>query len=216
MEQPVELGREISTKLAAVVAAAPQNLPRLNEIFIDARVLVFAFLISVSTGVLFGLAPALTGSRFTGRSGFSLSARGSLGGRSHERLRRALVAAEAAIALVLLTGSGLLIRSFRRLSGVDPGFDVKNLLSFSLKGPEQGALSLGPVRKGQSLVAVSPDVAPGFERLVDDVRTLPGVRAASLPPAFSRYGGQHGSSPSRRSASNDRSKPCARCGSMPL
>ena len=105
------------------------DIPRLDEVRIDATVLSFTLGVAVLTGVVFGLAPALQGSRVDLTSGLKEGGgKGGGGGRARHRMRGLLVVSELAIALVLLVGAGLFARSFARVAAVDPGFDPRNLL----------------------------------------------------------------------------------------
>ena len=105
---------------AALATLAPRELPRLDEIHMDATVLFFGLGISLATGLLFGILPALRGSRLRG-----------VGPRPHG-LRSALVVAEVALAFVLAVGTGLLAKSFVRLTGVDAGFDPHHIFTLTL------------------------------------------------------------------------------------
>jgi putative ABC transport system permease protein len=110
-------------------AAAPPTLPRLDEIGLDPVALGFTAVAVIVTGFLFGIAPALRGSSFALHSTLSTGGRGGIGGGRGERLRGVLVVAQVALALVLLVGSGLLVRTFARLQQVDLGFDPRNVLT---------------------------------------------------------------------------------------
>src|SRR6185436_19204244 len=110
--------------------ALPDALPRVDEIRVDVNVLLFTFAASVITGVVFGLAPALQASNPNLNE--MLKEGGRSGSSGRQRLRSALVVAEIAISLILLVGSGLLIRSFIALSRVNAGFDDRNLLTFDV------------------------------------------------------------------------------------
>ncbi|HEY7213316.1 MAG TPA: ABC transporter permease, partial [Thermoanaerobaculia bacterium] len=118
----------------ALVALAPEKTPRLHEVGIDAPVLLFTLAVSLGTGILFGLAPALRASRPDLSSVLKEGTRGSRG-RLAVQARSVLVVAETALAVVLLAGAGLLLRSFGELLHVDPGFDPKNAISFNLSPP---------------------------------------------------------------------------------
>lgn len=124
-----------SWTVSAVVAFGPRGLPRLDEVSVDGRVLAFAAVTALLTGVLFGLAPAVQVAR--GNTGQTLrdGPRGSSRGGA-QRTRNALVIAEMALAVVLLVGAGLLIRSFIRLVSVNPGFRTEQLVTFDLTLPE--------------------------------------------------------------------------------
>jgi predicted permease len=124
--------------LQVVRAINPGNIPRLEAIGLDGTVLVFTFAISVATGILFGLAPALRAARVdlnTALKAGSRTAQDEGGfGSGRRRLRSLLVVAEVAISLMLLIGAGLLVRSFIRLQQVSPGFDPGNVISMRV-GP---------------------------------------------------------------------------------
>jgi putative ABC transport system permease protein len=114
--------------VTSLVTLAGTSLPGAERVAIDARVLLFALLLSVASGVLFGLAPALTAARIDLREALNEESRGTASSRGGHRLRSALVVAEIALATVLLVGGGLLLRSFNRLQAVSPGFDGARLL----------------------------------------------------------------------------------------
>src|SRR3990172_5163509 len=105
-----------------LVAIGPESLPRLNEIGIDATVLLFTFVISIASGVLFGLFPLFKYGRMSLTAALKEGGRGGSEGRERHRARSFLVAVQIALALVLLVGSGLMIRSFQALRKVNPGF----------------------------------------------------------------------------------------------
>ncbi len=119
-----------------VVRLLPSDLPRSGNISIDATVLAFAVGVSVLTGPLFGVLPALRVARVDPSTALRDGTRTATTGRRQHRLQNSLVIAEMAIGLVLLIGSGLLIRSFVRVLQVDPGFDRRNLLTASVELPE--------------------------------------------------------------------------------
>jgi putative ABC transport system permease protein len=149
-----------------LVLARPANLPRIDEIGIDGRVLLFTSALSILSGLVFGIAPAL---QMSARSfGASLKEGGRAGsapGRS--RLRATLVTAQISLALVLLVGAGLLVRTFDRIQQVDPGFrDAPRLLTMSLSLPD-------------SRYAKAADKRLFFDRLLERLRALPGVTAAA-------------------------------------
>jgi predicted permease len=145
--------------LAAIAPAGTRPLPRLNDIAIDPVVLGFTFAISVFTGILFGLAPVLK--HRTPR--FEMALRGSarnLGSnREHHRSRNALVVTQVALALMLLIGSGLLIRTFQTLRNVQPGFrDPASLQMFRIVIPE------AQVKEAEEVLRVQKDI---LDRLVE-------------------------------------------------
>ena len=159
--------------LGAVLAAAgvtlvkrlgPANLPHLAQIHADWRLLLFAVVISVLTGVLFGMAPALQISSGNLNAALVETGRGGTVGRSGRMLRSGLVVLEIALALVVLIGATLLTRSFNRLRSVNPGFDSSNLLTSRL--PFSAGRNAAPPRRVAFLRAVMPQLA-----------ALPGVRS---------------------------------------
>ena len=113
----------------AVVAFAPRGLPRIDDIRIDGRVLAFSAGIALLTGMLFGLVPALHAARGDLGQMLRESVRGSSGRRATQRTRNVLVVSEMALAVVLLVGAGLLIRSFVKLVNVDPGFRTEHVVA---------------------------------------------------------------------------------------
>lgn len=145
-----------------IAAQLPAGIPRLQESRVDAPVLVFTLVVSLLTGLLFGLAPALQASRPNLTEGLKEGDRGSTGQR--QRLRNVLVVGEVALTLTLLVGAGLLVQSFRRVLQVDTGFKAQNLLTMqvSVNNPD-----------GQQ-------VANFFEQLQEKVRSLPGVKSVAV------------------------------------
>ncbi|HET9985181.1 MAG TPA: ABC transporter permease [Longimicrobiales bacterium] len=151
----------------ALVRSLPASvqLPRLDAVAVDGRVLAFALGVTLLTGVLFGLAPALAASRTDLQGTLRDAARGTTGGRGALRLRGGLVVAEVALALMLLVGAGLLLRSFQKLQQVDTGMRAEGVLTLRM--------GLG------SDAYDSDDAMRGFlARLLPGLRALPGVRAA--------------------------------------
>jgi len=153
--------------IALVKAFGPPNLPRLQEAGADLRVLAFACVITLLTGVLFGLAPAL-GARRANLAG-SLREGGQKGGASasHPRLRRALVVSQIAMALALVTASGLLVRSFYQLLASDAGFRPDHVLTFELSLPS----TRYPARAA---------IANFYQKALPLLRAIPGVESAGV------------------------------------
>ncbi len=151
--------------LKALIAIAPDNVPRLNEMSIDARVLVFTIGVLMITGIIFGLVPAFQASKPDLNETLKEGGRGSTGGARGRRVRNVLVVAEVAFALVLLTGAGLMIRSFIRLQEVKPGFNPEHLLTMRLRLP-------------QTKYADAAQLTPFYQQLIERVRALPGVKTA--------------------------------------
>jgi predicted permease len=151
----------------ALLRNLPTALPRSAEIHFDAHVLVFSILISLLCGVFFGMAPAFKASRSDVLARAKES--GQNASRSGHRTQSAFVVAEIAIALVLLMGAGLMIRSLTRLWNIDPGFDPHNILIFSL--------SLSP---SMTMTTAPPETVRATFRYLDDkIASVPGVRAVA-------------------------------------
>ena len=149
-----------------LVRFGPRELPRLDEISIDGVVLLFGVAVSVVAGLLFGLLPALRASAAAAAGHMTAGARGATVGRERQIARRGLVVLQVALALTLLVGSGLAVRSFQRLAAVDPGFDPADVLAFGL------ALSARDYE--------TADARLNFHRqVVDRLRGLPGAVDAS-------------------------------------
>jgi predicted permease len=152
-----------------IISLAPADLPRLNEVEISAGVLIFAFLISLVTGVLFGLVPALQAARAEQVENLREGGRGSGLGRRHTRLSRTLVVAEVALSIVLLAGAGLLLRSFWHVLQVNPGFNPEHLTTVQLWIPQSNNPASDPFsveeKRADFLLEVSRRVAaiPGIE-----------------------------------------------------
>jgi putative ABC transport system permease protein len=141
----------------------PANVPRTHEIHIDGHVLAFALALSGITGIIFGLIPALEGSRADVNEALKAVSRSlSAGSR---RFRQMLLASEIALALVLSIGAGLLIRSVMNLGKVDPGFQPRNLLIFSVRLTQR--------------YKTDPEKAAYFRQATEQLRLLPGVRNAA-------------------------------------
>ncbi len=145
----------------------PANLPRLSAITIDGRVLAFTLGVSLLTGIIVGLVPALSASRLNVNEALKQGGRSATGGANRQRLHSLLVVSEIALALVLLIGAGLLIRGFWLLGSVDPGFDPANLLTMRIELPEARYQEL-------------PKQTQFRQSLLDGLNALPGVRAAMV------------------------------------
>jgi putative ABC transport system permease protein len=156
-----------------------KGLPRMHEIQIDAWVVAFTFAISVFTGVLFGLVPALQSSRVNLNDSLKEGGRTSgVGGGGH-KLRAALVIGEVGLSLVLLIGAGLMIQSFERLMHVDAGFDPRHVLTFEIDMPQSLAPEVGPFDFG-----APPRMVGFFNQLVSRIESLPGVEATGVTSAL--------------------------------
>ena len=149
----------------ALVALDVGNLPRSDEIGIDATVTLFTLLVSLLAGVLFGLAPAIHTATPNLHGALKEGGRGTTADRGSHALRRSLVVTEVALALTLLTGAGLLLKSFARLQQVDPGFDPSNVLTFNLALP-------------QTRYPSDTAQAAFFEHVLPAIARIPGVTGA--------------------------------------
>jgi predicted permease len=164
----------------ALLAMNPGDIPRIgqngNAVSLDWRVLLFTFLLAVLTGILFGLVPSLTASRSDIITTLRESGSRVGGGMPHNKTRSILVVTEMALALILLIGAVLLIRTFGALRGVNPGFDAHNILTMemSLAGP-----------RFEKAVSVDQLEREGRQRL----ESLPGVASAALTCCLPLEGG---------------------------
>jgi len=155
-------------RMLATIGAA--SFPRVADARLNGFVLAFTMLISIGTGLLFGLAPALQISHVT-HEALKEGGRGTTAGRVSERMRRMLVVLEIAWSLVLLAGSGLLLKSFARLMDVDPGFRPEGVLTMRLSLPD-------------AKYPKEPQVRAFYREVVERVAKLPGVEAAGLVSAL--------------------------------
>jgi predicted permease len=149
----------------AVLLSLAGALPRANEVSLDSRVLFFLLVISISAGILFGLAPALRISRVDLQEILKEGGRGATGSRHH--LQRTFVAVEVALALVLLVGAGLMLRTLAALWRVNPGFNPSHAITFNLSLPS-GSKS------------TSAETRARLRRFDDKMRAIPGVQAVSV------------------------------------
>ena len=150
----------------ALPAISPANIPRLDEVALDGRVLAFASFLSLATGLLFGLVPAMQGSRVNVVSTLNEAGIQRMGGfrfLKGNRLRGILVIVEVALSTVLLAGGALLVRSFIRLVDVNPGYDPANVITAQVGLPETRYGTPGP----QSAF---------FDQLLQRVAAIPGVQ----------------------------------------
>ena len=163
--------------VSALPRFAPAAMPRVGSVRVDGGVLLFGFAVSVVTGIVSGLLPALEGSRTSLSRRLQEGGRSSSGGRRARGLRNTLVVAEVALAVVVLVGAGLLVRSLDRLLHVEPGFRAEKLLTF--------VVDLSRFEKPERRAEVA-------RRVVESVSRLPGVSAAGggtgLPPETPQRG----------------------------
>jgi len=151
--------------LDLLVAIAPSDVPRLDQIRIDSRVLIFSLGMSILTGLVFGLVPALHASKANLNESLKEGGRGTTTGIQGRRVRNSLVVTEVAIALVLLIGAGLMIRSFMHLQRVDIGFNPDNLLTARVQ------LSGNRYRDNQAAINF-------YKQLNERIEQFPGVTGA--------------------------------------
>ena len=146
-----------------LVSLSPAGIPRIMEARVDARVLGFTALVSLGTGVLFGLAPALGASRVGLAESTKEAGRSGAGGRRSGRARNLLIVGEVALALVLLVGAGLLVRTLGQLQNVPLGFNPRNVLTMTVAKSPAGM-----------------ETGEFYKQLTERVRALPGVADASV------------------------------------
>jgi putative ABC transport system permease protein len=157
-----------------LMALAPANIPRIKEVSLDQRVLFFSLLISVATGIVFGLAPAMQISKTNLNEVLKEGTRSAATSNPHgARLRRVLIIAEIGLSLVLLISAGLLIESIRRLTDVNPGFDPKPLLTASVSFPRKPASASSEADELEQVQAASRFLAEVEQK----IGALPGVQA---------------------------------------
>ena len=159
----------------ALLAMAPPDLIPAEGVQLDLRVLCFTAMIAIATAVLFGMLPAFQASRIRPNEQLKEGGRGGMEAVNRGRTRRALVVTELALAVVLLAGSGLLIRSLSRLMAIDPGFQPKGVLTARIDLPN-------------TKYATDAKRDQFFAQLLENVRQLPGVRSASAD-AFLPFAG---------------------------
>jgi len=172
------LGLGFALKAGLQLALPPFSLPREADVAIDARVLLFTLALAILTGMIFGLAPALQATRPNLAGCMKEGGRGASSGGRHQ-VRGALVVTEVALAFLLLTGAGLLIRSFFQMQQVDTGFDSTNVLTAGLPIPDKRF--------------PNPEQLNAYLRqVVSQVEALPGVRDVALTSALPMQGWGYG------------------------
>jgi putative ABC transport system permease protein len=182
----------IASGINALLKWLPAWIPRLNEVAIDDRVLLFTTVVSVITSLVFGMLPALSASRLDLAAAFKASSRSASPSPGRLRLRSAFVVLQVSSALVLLTGAGLLINSLMRLSNADIGFDPRNLTTFqmSFAGGEFFRSTGQTTPSGSIQMQLSPRINIVATELRDRIARLPGVEAAALANARPLAGGR--------------------------
>ena len=149
----------------SVLAAVPEGLPRSENIGVNAPVLLFTLGMSITVGILFGLAPALKSWNADPQAALKEGGRGSTS--AYHRAQSGLVIVQMALTLVLLVGAGLLFRTMRRLWDVNPGFDTQHLITFK-------------VGVSHSLTKTAPSTRIAYQQLIERIRQIPGVKAADF------------------------------------
>jgi predicted permease len=148
-----------------VLAAVPGSLPRSGEVGIDLYVLLFTLVVSIVTGILFGLAPAFHSANANPQESLKDGARGAGGGR--HRAESVFVAVEIALAMILLAGAGLMMQSVWRLLKVDPGFNAHNVLTMQV--------ALSP-----KVMASPAGIRLAYRQILSRVTQVPGVQSAAI------------------------------------
>jgi putative ABC transport system permease protein len=161
---------------SALKGFGPASLPRIDELAIDGRVLLFTLVVTLATGVLFGCAPAAQAFRTGMNDALKDGGRSGAGGAGRQRLRTTLVVAEVALSVALLVGAGLLVRSLWMLQNVNPGFDTRSLMTVQVSANELQ-------------YPTSADLSAFYRRVLDSIRALPGVRAAAATSIVPMSGG---------------------------
>ncbi len=162
--------------IRALIVLSPADIPRLEEVGVDLPVLIFTLGVAIVTGILFGLAPAAQLSKIDLNDALKEGSRGASGAGRGRRTREVFVVAEIALALVLLVGAGLMIRSFAALLKTNLGFRSDSLLTMNVSvEPEQ--------------YAAEPLMAADFERVVESIRAIPGVLSVAAATNLPSNGG---------------------------
>lgn len=154
--------------LRLILSMSPGGIARLDEVRLDASAFGWTMTLSVLSGILVGLVPAITTLRRNLKPAFQEGGRGSSGGAAARRVRRVLVAAEFALAIMLLVGAGLLTRSLLKAQQVDPGFNSDGVLTLQLASPFAG----------------NAQRVNYFERVLEQARGIPGVQSAAIASEF--------------------------------
>jgi len=162
--------------LRLLVSMGTRSVPRLEEVGLDVNVLAYTLLLSVLASIVLGLLPAFRHLREEQTDGLKEGGRGSSDGPARRRVRATLVVGQVALALLLLTSSGLLLRSFQELLRVDPGFtDPEQLITFRVGIPE-------------ALVPEDADVPPMFESMVRGIEARPGIESVAISSSMTMDG----------------------------
>ena len=160
-----------------LLSLAPSNIPRVSDVTLDARVVSFTLAISFLTGIIFGLVPAMAVSKRDLTESLKEGTRGSTEGRGRNRLRNAFVTASVAMSLVLLAGAGLLMRSFMHVTNLNAGFDPRNATAV--------------VVSARVAYKTPEEIVQFQQRLLEEVRNIPGVVAAGAANMLPLGGGEN-------------------------
>jgi len=158
----------------SVAAAVSENLPRSENIAVNSPVLLLTLCASIAVGILFGLAPALKGWNSDPQASLKEGGRGSTA--AHHRTQSILVIVQMALTLVLLVGAGLLFRTIRHLSDVNPGFDIQHIMTFK-------------VGVSHSLTKTAPSTRTAYQQLIERIRQVPAVQGADFTGSVPLNGG---------------------------
>ena len=158
----------------SVPAAVSENLPRSENIAVNGPVLLLTLCASIAVGILFGLAPALKSWNSDPQASLKEGGRGST--VAHHRTQSILVIVQVALTLVLLVGAGLLFRTIRHLSDVNPGFDIQHIMTFK-------------VGVSHSLTKTAPSTRTAYQQLIERIRQIPGVQGADFTGSVPLNGG---------------------------
>ena len=158
----------------SVPAAVSENLPRSENIAVNGFVLLLTLCASIAVGILFGLAPALKSWNSDPQASLKEGGRGST--VAHHRTQSILVIVQMALTLVLLVGAGLLFRTLRHLSDVNPGFDIQHIMTFK-------------VGVSHSLTKTAPSTRTAYQQLIERIRQIPGVQGADFTGSVPLNGG---------------------------
>lgn len=167
----------LTTRLIRVIS--PSTLPRAAQVHIDPAVLLFAVAASLVTGIVFGIIPVIHSSKVNVNETLKEGSHGSGEGKGQYRVRASLVVTEVALALVLLAGAGLMIRSLHLLRGVDSGFDETNVLIFQVNLPQEKYTN-PDLMKGYPFPAATQKAAVFLQEATDRISQIPGVRAVGV------------------------------------
>jgi putative ABC transport system permease protein len=178
--------------LRALVAALPPGVIGLDDASIDLRVLLATAALSIATGVIFGLAPALQTSKVDLSTALKESGRGGMDGASRQTFRSGLVSVQIGLALMLLIGAGLMANSFLKVLNNDLGADPRNLLTFELRFPQNELMRAVDTYRGVGLWEIFPVTGLTFDRMWERLQAMPGVTSAAAISRAPLSGGAMG------------------------